>query len=131
MPPTVPAGRDSERGAVPTYDRRRATGGHPHAVRHLDQIAETWRRSEPDLAALTDRPSEQITRQMGFTPYPFEDVGAMIRDSNPDLYLFSSDYPHPEGGRNPLGRFGASLDGFGEDVLTKFYSANMAGLIDG
>ena len=25
----------------------------------------------------------------------------MVRDSNPDLYLFSSDYPHIEGGRDP------------------------------
>src|SRR5437763_15906581 len=66
---------------------------------------------------------------MAFTPYPFEDVGAMIRDSNPDLYLFSSDYPHIEGGRNPLGRFSASLDGFSDEVLEQFYSGNMMRLI--
>jgi predicted TIM-barrel fold metal-dependent hydrolase len=104
-------------------------GWVPAMVRRLDQIAEIWRRSEPELAALDRRPSEQIAAQMGFTPYPFEDVGAMIRDSNPDLYLFSSDYPHIEGGRNPLGRFNASLDGFDEDVLDKFYRANMARLV--
>jgi uncharacterized protein len=104
-------------------------GWVPAMLRRLDQIAEIWKRSEPDLAALTRKPSEQITAQMGFTPYPFEDVGAMIRDSNPDLYLFSSDYPHIEGGRNPLGRFGQSLAGFGEDVLQKFYSANMDRLV--
>ncbi len=97
----------------------------PAMLRRLDQIAEIWKRSEPELAALTRTPSEQVTAQMGFTPYPFEDVGAMIRDSNPDLYLFSSDYPHVEGGRNPLARFTKSLDGFGEDVLDKFYSLNM------
>lgn len=101
----------------------------PAMLRRLDQIAEIWKRSEPELAALTRRPSEQISQQMGFTPYPFEDVGAMIRDSNPDLYLFSSDYPHVEGGRNPLGRFSQSLDGFGEDVLDKFYSGNMGRLV--
>ncbi|MDH3680587.1 MAG: amidohydrolase, partial [Acidimicrobiia bacterium] len=101
----------------------------PAMLRRLDQIAEIWKRSEPELAAMTRRPSEQITAQMGFTPYPFEDVGAMIRDSNPDLYLFSSDYPHIEGGRNPLGRFSQSLDGFGEDVLEKFYNLNMERLV--
>jgi len=104
-------------------------GWVPSMLRRLDQIAEIWKRSEPELAALTRRPSEQITAQMGFTPYPFEDVGAMIRESNADLYLFSSDYPHIEGGRNPLGRFGRSLDGFGEDVLDKFYSINMERLV--
>ncbi len=101
----------------------------PAMLRRLDQIAEIWKRSEPELASLTRKPSEQITAQMGFTPYPFEDVGAMIRDSNPDLYLFSSDYPHIEGGRNPLGRFGQSLENFGEDVLQKFYSDNMDRLV--
>lgn len=103
----------------------------PAMVRRLDQIAEIWKRREPDLAALTDKPSEQISRQMAFTPYPFEDVGAMINDSNPDLYLFSSDYPHIEGGRNPLGRFGSSLEGFDEPVLERFYSGNMADLLAG
>lgn len=103
----------------------------PAMLRRLDQIAEIWRRSEPELAALSRKPSDQITAQMGFTPYPFEDVGAMIRDSNPDLYLFSSDYPHIEGGRNPLGRFRQSLDGFDEDVLDKFYSLNMERLVVG
>jgi predicted TIM-barrel fold metal-dependent hydrolase len=101
----------------------------PSMLRRLDQIAAIWKRSEPELAALERKPSEQITAQMGFTPYPFEDVAAMICESNPDLYLFSSDYPHIEGGRNPLGRFQASLEGFGEDVLERFYSGNMARLI--
>ncbi|MGF1597585.1 MAG: amidohydrolase family protein [Acidimicrobiales bacterium] len=104
-------------------------GWVPAMVRRLDQIAEIWKRSEPELATLTRRPSEQITAQMGFTPYPFEDVGAMIRESNPDLYLFSSDYPHIEGGRNPLGRFESSLGDLGDEVREKFYHLNMDRLV--
>ncbi len=104
-------------------------GWVPSMLRRLDQIAGIWRRSEPDLAALTRLPSEQLAEQAGFTPYPFEDVGAMIRDSNPDLYLFSSDYPHIEGGRDPLGRFTTSLRGFGADVDEKFYAGNMRRLL--
>lgn len=101
----------------------------PAMLRRLDQIAAIWGRSEPDLKALTRPPSQQLTEQAAFTPYPFEDVGAMIRDSNPDLYLFSSDYPHIEGGRDPLGRFTTSLRGFGPDVDEKFYAANMRRLL--
>lgn len=104
-------------------------GWVPAMLHRLDHIAEIWKRSEPELAALTRRPSEQITAQMAFTPYPFEDVGRLIGESNADLYLFSSDYPHIEGGRNPHGRFEASLAGFDEDVLDKFYRQNMARLI--
>ena len=52
---------------------------------------------------------EQLTQQMAFTPFVFEEVGALIDQSNPDLYLFSTDYPHTEGGRNPIARFETSL----------------------
>lgn len=104
-------------------------GWVPAMLRRLDLITDIWKRSEPELAALDRKPSEQITAQVGFTPYPFEDVGAMIAESNADLYLFSSDYPHIEGGRNPLGRFSQSLAGYSEDVLDKFYRSNMARLI--
>ncbi len=101
-------------------------GWVPSMLRRLDSIAEIWKRSEPELAAMTRKPSEQIRQQMAFTPYPFEDVGALITESHPELYLFSSDYPHHEGGRNPLGRFGQSLEGLSEEVLEKFYHSNMA-----
>ena len=33
---------------------------------------------------------------MAFTPYPYEDVGELVRQSDSRLYLFSSDYPHVE-----------------------------------
>ena len=98
-------------------------------LRRLDVTVETWKRSEPELAAFSELPSEQVTRQMAFTPYPIEDVGAMIRESNEHLYMFSSDYPHIEGGRNPLGRFNASLEGFAGGVLDRFFADNMAELI--
>jgi predicted TIM-barrel fold metal-dependent hydrolase len=105
-------------------------GWVPAMLRRLDQIAGIWSRSEPDLKALTRKPSEQLTEQAAFTPYPFEDVGAMVRDSNPDLYLFSSDYPHIEGGRDPLGRFTTSLDGFSDAVMEKFLAGNMRRLLE-
>ncbi|WP_428121483.1 amidohydrolase family protein [Candidatus Poriferisodalis sp.] len=105
-------------------------GWVPQMLRRLDQTVEIWKRSEPDLAALGEAPSAQITRQMAFTPYPFEDVGAMIRESNENLYLFSSDYPHIEGGRNPLGRFNSSLEGFDDEVLDRFFCDNMADLLE-
>ena len=98
-------------------------------LRRLDHVAAIWKRSEPELAALSRPPSQQITEQMAFTPYPFEDVGAMIRESNADLYMFSSDYPHHEGGRDPLSRFETSLAGFDDDVLERFYAGNMARLL--
>ena len=49
--------------------------------------------------------------QVRFTPFPGEDVGRMIRDAGPELFLFSSDYPHPEGTDDPIGRFERTLRG--------------------
>ena len=84
-------------------------GWVPSMLRRLDHAVSIWQRSEPRLAEFDRLPSEQAAAQLRFTPYPFEDVGAMCRESDPALYLFSSDYPHAEGGRDPLGRFDRSL----------------------
>ncbi len=56
--------------------------------------------------------------------FVFEEVGQFIDQSNPDLYLFSSDYPHIEGGRNPIGRFEGALEGRSEAVKELFYAEN-------
>lgn len=103
-------------------------GWVPAMLRRLDQVVEIWKKSEPELRALSRKPSEQISAQLRFTPFVFEDVGAMIAESNDKLYLFSSDYPHPEGGRNPLGRFEASLKNASEETLTRFYAKNFLDL---
>jgi predicted TIM-barrel fold metal-dependent hydrolase len=38
--------------------------------------------------------------------------------------MFSSDYPHVEGGRKPIERFEASLGDAGEEVRRAFYVDN-------
>jgi len=106
-------------------------GWVPSLLARLDWVAEIWRKSEPDLRALRDKPSEQILDRIWFTPYPYEDLGALIRQSDSRLYLFSSDYPHVEGGRNPLGRFSASLTGASEQAQSNFYADNFARLFSG
>jgi hypothetical protein len=103
-------------------------GWVPSMLRRLDWIAEIWRKSEPDLAMLTQRPSEQILNRLFVTPYPYENVGELIQQSDQRLYMFSSDYPHVEGGRNPLGRFAASLTGADDTTQEHFYERNFARL---
>ena len=43
--------------------------------------------------------------------------------------MFSSDYPHVEGGRNPYGRFERSTEGLTEVAIEKFYAGNFASLM--
>jgi predicted TIM-barrel fold metal-dependent hydrolase len=63
-----------------------------------------------------------------FTPFPTEPVGWMIEQAGEELFLFSSDYPHPEGTKDPLGKFESSLEGVGEAAKDRFYSRNFAEL---
>jgi predicted TIM-barrel fold metal-dependent hydrolase len=63
------------------------------------------------------------------TPYPHEDAGWIIANAGEEICMFSSDYPHIEGGRNPLKRFDASLDGVGAEAVTRFYSSNFLDLM--
>ena len=61
---------------------------------------------------------------MAFTPFVFEDIGTLIDRSHDDLYLFSSDYPHVEGGKDPIGRFETSLGQRAPEVRDRFYKDN-------
>lgn len=94
-------------------------------LRRLDIAQDTFQRTEPDLQ-LPMRASEYIRRQVKFTPFPTEPVGWIVKEGCGELVLFSSDYPHPEGGRNPLKRFEESLAGTSEAEVERFYSGNFA-----
>lgn len=98
-------------------------GWVPEMLRRLDAVAKVYSRVDESIR-FDRKPSEQITQQMGFTPMPHEDVGNMIAQSNPDLYLFSSDYPHIEGTRDPIARFEKTLPQGDEQVKAAFYSEN-------
>ena len=58
------------------------------------------------------------------TPYPHEPAGWIIKNAGPEVAMFSSDYPHVEGGRNPLRRFDASLAGRSDAERRAFYCDN-------
>ena len=105
-------------------------GWVPQMLTRLDWVVDIWKKSEPELAALKRKPSEQIIAQLAFTPFVYENVGELIRQSDERLYLFSSDYPHTEGGRAPLARFEASLMGHDESAKDHFYSRNFARLFE-
>jgi predicted TIM-barrel fold metal-dependent hydrolase len=63
------------------------------------------------------------------TPYPTEDVGWLVREAGPEIPLFSSDYPHVEGGRNPIKRFETTLADAADDARESFYRHNFVDLM--
>jgi predicted TIM-barrel fold metal-dependent hydrolase len=96
----------------------------PSWLRQMESAFDAFSRHEERLQALSMRPSDYVHRQVRFAPYPTEDVGWIVEQGGPDLVMFSSDYPHVEGGRRPIERFEASLGDASEDVRQQFYADN-------
>ena len=101
----------------------------PSWMRQLESAFDAFGRHEERLRDLKLRPSDYVQRQIRATPYPTEDVGWIIDQAGPDVCLFSSDYPHVEGGRRPIERFEASLGAASEAVRRRFYSDNFLDFI--
>ena len=93
-------------------------------LRRLDICQSTFCKTEPALAALSEKASDYVHRQLWFTPFPTEPVGWMTEQCGDDLFLFSSDYPHPEGTRNPIERFEANMEGLSPEGRERFYHRN-------
>jgi uncharacterized protein len=100
----------------------------PTLLRRMDIAQGTFKKSEPLLAELPMTASDYIRRQVRFTPFPTEPVGWLIEQAGQELFLFSSDYPHPEGTKDPLGRFESTLEGASTEARERFYSGNFAEL---
>jgi predicted TIM-barrel fold metal-dependent hydrolase len=98
-------------------------------VRRLDRAMQ-FARTEKPLADLTMQPSEYVRRHLRFTPFAGEPVGWMIEQSG-DLFLFSSDYPHPEGTKDPIQRFESTMGDVDDAGLDSFYANAFAELYRG
>ena len=103
-------------------------GWVPDMLRRLDHAVDIWAKSEPQLGQMTRKPSEQAREQLRFTPYPFEDVAQIVSESSEELYMFSSDYPHAEGGRDPIGRFERTTAALSHEARYRFFAQNFIDL---
>ncbi|HEX9260370.1 MAG TPA: amidohydrolase family protein [Acidimicrobiales bacterium] len=99
-------------------------------IRRLD-LAMTFAKTEPTLRDLPMAPSEYVRRQLRFTPFPAEPVGWMQEQAGAELFLFSSDYPHPEGTKDPVARFEATMPEADEAIRERFYAGNFRDLYRG
>jgi len=101
----------------------------PSFMRQLEAAFDAFAPHEKRLQSLRLRPSEYIHRQIRVTPFPTEPTGWIIENTGDEICMFSSDFPHVEGGRNPLRRFDNEVQGFSDVVKDKFFRQNFEDLM--
>ena len=101
----------------------------PSWMRQMESAMDAFHRHEERLQNLSLRPSEYVTRQIRVTPYPTEDIGWITEQVGEEICLFSTDYPHVEGGRRPVERFERSFGDASERVRSRFYAENFVDLM--
>ena len=101
----------------------------PSWMRQMESTFDAFARHEERLQKLSIRPSEYVKRQIRATPYPTEDLGWITEQIGPEICLFSTDYPHVEGGRRPVERFERSLGDANEQIRNRFYAENFVDLM--
>lgn len=89
----------------------------------LDTLADVFASR---LKALSMKPSEYIIRNVRVTPFHYEALGDLLRlyPQLEDILVYSSDYPHREGGKYSKKLFGEKLESFPTTVREKFFSRN-------
>lgn len=101
----------------------------PSWLHFMDSGFDAFRRGEERLQKLSARPSEIARRQLRVTPYPHEPSGWIIANAGEEMLLFSSDFPHVEGGRNPIKRFEDNLGDASASARRRFYRDNFVDLM--
>jgi predicted TIM-barrel fold metal-dependent hydrolase len=77
---------------------------------------------------LPPRPSHALTARLWICPFPEDDITGLIDAIGPGHVLFGSDYPHPEGLREPRD-YTRRLAGCDPAVTRQVLRGNTAGLL--
>lgn len=80
---------------------------------------------------LSMKPSEYINRNVRVGPFSFENVRSYFEHYPylSDVYSFSSDFPHVEGGKDSKNKFYENIAPLGEDIVRKFFVENPGTLL--
>jgi predicted TIM-barrel fold metal-dependent hydrolase len=96
----------------------------------VDLLEDRIELSRRVRSALKRRPKEIFSEQIRVTPFFWEKTARQIeRYGMPEIYAFSTDFPHPEGGTDPIGRMGSDIKPLGEEAVEAFFVRNAALLL--
>ncbi|MGI9644314.1 MAG: amidohydrolase family protein [Ilumatobacteraceae bacterium] len=94
----------------------------PSWLQGLDFAEHSLARVSPRQRRASDVARERIR----FAPFAGEPVGWIIDSIGPDMLVFASDYPHPEGTSDPIAKFEATMTGCDEATMAAFYFDNLS-----
>ena len=98
----------------------------PASLMNLDMGVSLLGKFDKNLKSLSLSPSEYFQRQVRVAPLHTENTGWILKNVGKDILMFNTDYPHPEGGKDPFGAYERSLEAVGasSEELDRFYSKN-------
>ena len=71
-------------------------------------------------------PSDLARERIRVSPFAGEPVGWIIDNVGSEMIVFASDFPHPEGGTDPIAKFEATMTECSDATMAAFYRGNMA-----
>ena len=91
----------------------------------VDLLEDRMALSRRLRGALQRRPTEVFVDQIRVTPFFWERTARQIeRYGMPEIYAFSTDFPHPEGGTDPIGRMASDIEPLGAGAVEAFFVGN-------
>ena len=98
----------------------------PASIMNLDMGVSLLGKFDQNLKKLSLKPSEYFQRQIRVAPLHTENTGSILKNVGKDILMFNTDYPHPEGGKDPFGAYERSLDAVSAtpEELEGFYCKN-------
>ncbi len=97
----------------------------PSWLQSLDWTARTFKRKRE----FSELPSETARKRIKVSPFAGEPIGWIIDNVGPEMLVFASDYPHPEGTADPIGKFEATMKDCDQATMDAFYCGNMLELM--
>jgi predicted TIM-barrel fold metal-dependent hydrolase len=108
-----------------------------HWIGPLAAMLDMWHANNRHFGAasvdrLPKKPSEYIRRNVRVSAFDFENVDQYIDTYGlDDVYCYSSDFPHVEGGKDPMVKFAKRLERLGPAIMEKFFVMNGTHLLPG
>jgi len=93
----------------------------PSWLKALDYTASLFKRKRE----FSDLPSKVAKKHIKVSPFAGEPLGWIIENVGPDMLVYASDYPHPEGTSDPIGKFEATMTECDQETMDAFYHGNM------